>query len=149
MDLVNAMKSRYSYESDISDADGNVTVRHSESSDSGVNSLSSSLSESQMLIHLPKRTRKAHRLKLMTNIVINDIRVSVVGDELQLQENYCNLIELDLARCDFCSWDEVGHYKKMEPVNETQKNFFFDFFEFFEKIQRNEVFKMRSFILFL
>jgi len=113
MDLVNAMKSRYSYESDISDADGNVTVRHSESSDSGVNSLSSSLSESQMLIHLPKRTRKAHRLKLMTNIVINDIRVSVVGDELQLQENY----------------------KRWSQSMRHQKNFFLIFLNFLKKFK--------------
>lgn len=99
MDLVNAIQNRYNDEGDTFSS-----CRISESSDSGV-SLSLSLSESQITLILPKRTRKSHRL---TNIVINDITVSLAGDEQKLHEVCGNLLELDLARCNFKSWDEVN-----------------------------------------
>lgn len=106
--LVEAIINRYD---DIELINGSRTVRVSESSSTSDTSvpqvfgLSSSLPESQNLI--PVFVPKSLRQKKLTNIVINDQRVRLIGDTKRLEKFCGNLLELDLARNEIGDWEQV------------------------------------------
>lgn len=114
--LVSAIKSRYEFMSNtVNNHNGSTIIRVNDLSlslDSALKStesiLSSSLPESSILIHLPKRTR-TKKLSDTKNICINDELVDCVGDELELQSLCENLEELDLARNELNDWVQVSY----------------------------------------
>ena len=103
--LENAIKKRYDFIDQIR--------KESESSSDNIEtdlarvSLSSSLSESQILIQLPRRSRNRQLLHV-TTMGINDSGVNCVKDESWLESMCGNLLELDLARNEFKEWDQVS-----------------------------------------
>ena len=115
--LVSAIKSRYDFMSKaVNNHNGSTVIRVNDlslslDSDSKLSQsqLSSSLPESHILIHLPKRTR-TKKLSDTKNICINNDLVDCVGDELELQSMCENLEELDLARNELNDWVQVRFY---------------------------------------